>query len=89
MPPERSVGVDSELDMKLVELLLEERLGLLHGLFPSFGDVKPVAERNVFAESKLFALLGCGVPIHVYEPVGNVFGSCRNHGFDTVFHHEA
>ncbi len=25
MPPERSVGVDSELDMKLVELLLEEK----------------------------------------------------------------
>ncbi len=26
MPPERSVGVDSELDMKLVEILMEERL---------------------------------------------------------------
>ena len=28
MPPERPVGVDSELDMKLVELLLEERLAV-------------------------------------------------------------
>jgi CMP-N-acetylneuraminic acid synthetase len=27
MPPERSVGVDSELDMKLVELLMQEQLG--------------------------------------------------------------
>jgi len=26
MPPERSVGVDSELDLKLVEILMEERL---------------------------------------------------------------
>ena len=26
MPPERSVGVDSELDMKLVQLLIEESL---------------------------------------------------------------
>lgn len=28
MPPERSVGVDSELDFKLVELLMQEHLGL-------------------------------------------------------------
>jgi CMP-N-acetylneuraminic acid synthetase len=27
MPPERSVGVDSELDLKLVELLMKERFG--------------------------------------------------------------
>ncbi len=27
MPPERSVGVDSELDLKLVEMLMAERLG--------------------------------------------------------------
>jgi CMP-N-acetylneuraminic acid synthetase len=28
MPPERSVGVDSELDLKLVELLMQEQLAL-------------------------------------------------------------
>lgn len=28
MPPERSVGVDSELDLKLVELLMQEQLSL-------------------------------------------------------------
>ena len=27
MPPERSVGVDSELDLKLVEILMQEKLG--------------------------------------------------------------
>ena len=28
MPPERSAGVDSELDMKLVELLIKENLAI-------------------------------------------------------------
>ena len=28
MPAERSVGVDSELDLKLVELLMQEQLSL-------------------------------------------------------------